>query len=357
MNTRVLLATLVLVCPTVAIAQQSTDSLAQKFEVDFAIPDAPAFELLQVDESNMLRPTTVRALTVGLSNLFEGEDGDGLQVPNAIAIEAAPFLLARGPRLTLRQYGENPGLYRMRVSAAAKRSASTGAATGVAIGLRLTLDDDADLRTDTAYLNGVTTQTGAIVDLRLRAATLMGPIPPKDTTVEQRATLKRLNDSIAALTTLTKDFIDQYSQTRWNANVADVAAGLVAASADSLGNDLKIGNLAAWGTWGRGWGDWGQLLIGGRGTFGRNDPDEDREFGGSVGARFYAGTNVYKIFLEGQSTLSTSDVPGWLFNTGGEARVYSRLWLNFSAGVNWEGSGNAHLTGRFTIKGAAPPIF
>lgn len=356
MKNLALLALVVLVCPTAALGQISPDSLAQLYEVDFAVPDAPAFELLQVDESNILRPTTVRALTAGLSNLFEGEDG-GVQVPNAIAIEAAPFLLAHGPRLTLRQYEANQTLYRTRFSAAAKRSASTGAATGVAVGVRMTLHDDSDLRTNRTYLDSVTGWTGAIIDVRMRAARLMGPIPPKDTTPEQKATLKLLADSVAVLTTMTENFIDRWSQTRWNAGMFDIAAGLVAASADSLGNDLKIGNLAAWGTWGMGWSDWGQLLIGGRGTFGRDDPDEDRGLGGSLGARFYAGTNAYKIFLEGQSTVASSDVPGWLFNTGGEARVYNRLWVNFSAGVNWEGGGDARLTGRFTIKGAAPPLF
>jgi hypothetical protein len=328
---------------------QPADSLAQRFEVDFAIPDAPAFELLQVNESSLLRPTTVRALTAGISNLFQGEDG-GIDIPDAFGIEAAPFLLARGPTLTLTQYRANPALYRMRVSAAAQRNASTGAATGIAAGIRLSLSDDADLRMNQVYIDSATAFSKAINDILVNAR--LNTRPPAQPVLTQAQT-----DSIAMLTEQTRKFVERWAQTRWNADVFDVAAGIMAASADSLGNDLKVGQLAAWGTWGRGVGDWGQLLVGGRGTFGREEPGDERGLGGDLGARFYAGTNAYKVFVEGQSTLASGDVPEWLLNTGGEARLYSRLWANFSAAITWDGGGNAHLTGRFTIKGAAPPLF
>ena len=337
---------LMAIAPAAAAAQRP-DSLAQQYEVDFAIPDAPAFELLKVDDSEILRPTTVRALTAGLSNLFQS-DGGGLQVPNAFSIEAAPFLLARGARLTLPQYRANPMLYRTRFSAAALRNAGTGAATGLGIGVRLTLRDDADLRMNQAYIDSATVLSRAINDVYVAARMRTGPPPtPIVLTEAEKDSVNRLIDP----------FRKRWEQTRWNAGVLDVAAGVTAASADSLGNDLKVGALAAWGTWGRGFGDWGQLLVGGRGTFGHREPGEDRALGGSVGARFYAGTNAYKVFLEGQSTLSSGDVPGWLLNTGGEARLYDRFWANFSAAVTWDGGGDARLTGKFTLKGAAPPLF
>jgi hypothetical protein len=338
---------LFLLAPCALAAQAPGDTLAQQFEVDFAIPDAPAFELLQVDASNILRPTTVRALTAGLSNLFE-EEGGGLQIPNAFAIEAAPFLLAQGPRLTLDAYRENRILYRTRLSAGAKRSGSTGALTGVALGLRMTLSDAADLRTDTVFLKGVTALTDSMNALRVRAIIAGGP---------NAQLTKAQQDSLTAMSGTIANFVKIWEQTRWNEDVFDVAAGLMAASADSLGNDLKMGALAAWGTWGVALQDWGQMLVGGRASYGRDDPDEERGLTGSLGTRFYAGTNVYKFFMEGQSTLASDASPGWLLHTGGEARLIDRFWMNFSAGVNWEGSGNAHLTGRFTVKAAAPPIF
>lgn len=339
-------AALVLACiPAPLVAQ--TGPVAQQFEVDFAIPDAPAFELLNVDESDILRPTTPRALAAGFSDMFRGEGG-GLEAPNAFAIEAAPFLLARGRNLSLQQYQKNPTLYGMRASAALQRSASTGAATGIALGVRLSLNNENDLRMNREYVQAANALTAAITKVYVDARMREGP-PPKPIvlTDEERESINQL----------VQPFRKRWELTQWNANVLDVAAGLSAVSADSLGNDLKVGALAAWGTWGRGFGNWGQLLLGGRGTFGRDDPDEERALGGSIGGRFYAGTNAYKVFVEGQGTLAADASPGWLVNTGGEARVLSRFWANFSAGVNWEGTGNPHLTGRFTIKAAAPPIF
>jgi hypothetical protein len=343
---RVTLALLAALAPG-CLAAQRVDSLAQQFEVDFAIPDAPAFELLDVDESSMLRPTTVRAFTVGLANFFKAEDG-GFQVPDAIAVEAAPLLLARGPRLTLPQYRASATLYRTRVSAAAQRNAATGALTGIALGLRTSLRDDADLRTDTTYIREATSLATAINAVYTGARRRIGPPPAPIVLTEAE------QDSINRLI---EPFRKQWAQTRWNATAFDLAAGVVAASADSLGNDLEVGALAAWGTWALGLGDWGQLLIGGRGTFGRNDPDEGRVLGGDLGARFYAGTNAYKIFVEGQGTLANESASGWLLNTGGEARLLDRLWANFSAAITWDENGDARLSGRFTVKGAAPPLF
>src|SRR5688572_9352368 len=93
------LVVLALLSPASALAQiqvvngsAGMDTLASKYRVDFAIPDAPAFVLVKVEDSKILRPVSVRDFALGFSN-FQDDDGD-FDVPDAFGVEVAPFLLA-----------------------------------------------------------------------------------------------------------------------------------------------------------------------------------------------------------------------------------------------------------------------
>ena len=95
------------------------DTLQKSFQVDFAIPDAPAFKLLNSEPSSILRPTTVRELTTTFSNFVQ--NGSSLTIPNAIAIEFSPGLLVSGQTLSLDAYRKLDWWYRLRVSGATLR--------------------------------------------------------------------------------------------------------------------------------------------------------------------------------------------------------------------------------------------
>ena len=44
-------------------------NLAQSYSLDFAVPDAPAFQLVHVNPSQILRPSSVRTFAFSASNL------------------------------------------------------------------------------------------------------------------------------------------------------------------------------------------------------------------------------------------------------------------------------------------------
>ncbi len=89
------------------------------YKIDFAIPDAPAFKLLEVDQSAILRPQTVRDLAVVLDG-FRGE-GNAFVVPRQLGVEFSPGLLIGGGQLHLTDYAARKALYALRLSGATNR--------------------------------------------------------------------------------------------------------------------------------------------------------------------------------------------------------------------------------------------
>jgi hypothetical protein len=132
------------VLPSIARAQTTVlanSNVMQAFtqRANFAIPDAPAFQLLEVDPSTILRPSTPREVAVNLSKFF-AEDGS-FSLPQKLAIELPPILLIKRD-LSQKELDKNPFLYSLRFSFAGERHPDTGAPARMAFGFRLhTLDE------------------------------------------------------------------------------------------------------------------------------------------------------------------------------------------------------------------------
>lgn len=317
--------------------------LAQQFETDFAVPDAPAFMLLSSVPSAVLRPTSVRALTAGFSGFAGGTDAL-VQLPRAFAVEFSPLLLARGTRLSLAQYQRRPTLYRTRVSIATQRSGA-GSATELALGARVTLYDQGDLRMNPRYVAAATGVAAAINDVYVGARRRTGPPPaPIVLTEAEQDSVNRLMEPVR----------ERWADSAWNAGAFEIAFGALAAATDSLGHDARMRSYSTWATWARGFGDWGQLLVGGRGELARDSVGTgELQPGGSLSARLYVGANAYKFFLETQGSGHRARAPEWLLHGGGEARVRPSLWANFGAGVRWD-AGTPRLVSNLGLRVAAP---
>ena len=137
-----------------AIALTSVGGTQQLKDPDFAIPESPAFQMIDTSGTRILRPATVRELAVEASNFTSG--GSSFAIPRNFAMEVAPVrLIARGTLNSDSIAAKNrveESLYRLRLSVATK-STGTGGSNGpmaAAIGVRWNLRDDADLRTTTA---------------------------------------------------------------------------------------------------------------------------------------------------------------------------------------------------------------
>ena len=301
--------------------------LAASYRVNFAIPDAPAFELLQVDPSTILRPQTVRELAVGFGS-FRDQDGD-FTVPRALAIEISPGMLMRSGDLRLTDYLAKKFLYALRLSAAALRDSAGPGPGKLALGLRMTLADEADFRTDAAYATGehVTDLTARILAVYEQARMRAGPRGQLVLLPQEEELIARVNEQIR----------ERWAARYWNADVADVAFAARAGTADSAGHDPKIDALAVWGTYAKGLGGWGQALLGLKLGTERDSLDGELRQSTSIASRLYFGSNRYKGFLEVQQTSLESRDPAWLFNSGFELAVSDWIWANFTAGIEDRG--------------------
>ena len=335
-------ALLVLTSP--AQAQNFADStltLKQLLQ-DYAVPDAPAFTILQETPSTILRPASVRMLAVAVSD-FLGSDAQ-ITLPSTFALEVSPGLLIAGNDLTLAEYRDTPWLYRMRVSVGTRRENPQTGATGLAVGLRIPLIDKADLRTNDAVIDQVNNYAMQIVNIRKNTGNpLQGggiPTPAQQTSIDS---LRNLINTTLADPAAAQDSL-------WNRMAFDLAFALGASSPDSLGKNLQLDNISAWATFAYPLGGWGQVFIAGHYQNSRMLPVKDYTSQFKGAARFYIGTNTIKTYLEAQASLV--DKANALLLTGGaEIRLYDGLWLELSAGADVSEVNNAtNLVSSFRVK-------
>jgi hypothetical protein len=299
---------------------------AHKYRVNFAVPDAPAFKLLGTDPSHILRPVTVRDLSIGLSDFLRWDNT--LALPRSFALEFSPGLLIGGKTLTLAKYQKYPQIYRTRLSIATNRPEEGSSATTLALGLRVTQIDESDLRTNISYTTEATVVATKIDSIVSEERKRFGPFVPLEQIKEIPEVKKQIDDIIDS-------FKEKWMDEKWNARILEWAIALRANSLDSLGNNLKLDNLSVWSTSAYGFGTWGQLLLGLYGAYERELPDGDYKPSVSLASRLYIGTNQYKVFTEAQSFWKQERKPDWLLNGGGEIKLSGNIWADFSAGTEY----------------------
>jgi len=305
---------LILTIVTLSFEPVTAVNDAVNTNLDFAIPDAPAFELIDVDSSKILRPATVRQLAVSASD-FTGSTTSltkSFSLPRELAIEVAPFRLGRDSLNVVSDTSDGysgkigPFLNRLRVSAASKRFEGKEGPTKLAFGLRMSFLDDADLRSaDDSY------------------HILAGRSVQVDTSKEKVVKIPE----------------DQIEKTNgvWNNTALEAAVAMRISGIDSTGKDMIVDNVSFWVTGGRGLGDQLQFLLGGRLAFEKLDRKGAFENNWTVATRMYVGNNNSKSFLEAQ--WSDSRMKGnkynLFFNSGLEHHLRDNFWLVVSAGGHW----------------------
>jgi hypothetical protein len=332
-------------------AGTSNSPFTKDYKVDFAIPDAPAFKLLEVNQSAILRPQTVKALAVAVSG-FRGQNNTFV-VPREFAVEASPALLIGGRLLPVATYNQKKALYATRVSGATRRDSA--GRSQLALGLRYSLVDEQDLRTDTAFVSDqqVTPLTRRMVDVYRAARRRIGPLDDQGNPLpivlneEEQKQIDSLNTEIKRI------FAARY----WNAKSAEVAFGARASTLDSLARDPKFDELAAWATYAHPLAKMGQLLLGVKLGSAR-DTTNAWERSNAIAGRLYIGSNEAKLFGEAQQAISPGRVTAdWLLNGGVEFRIPRVGWITASGGVESgrDGSRPRALTA-FAFKSEIPGL-
>ena len=321
--------------------QASPQDIASTFNLDFMVPKAPAFILLDADPSNLHRPGTVGQLGLALSE-FVGP-GSQITIPKAFSAEFAPWLLVDGQSLSRQEYADNPLKYRLRLSVATRREEAAGSPTTLAFGFRTSLIDGADLRTNeaapayAAFVSDLLRDaiaeedelirkirrvldsgpTQKIVDLA-RALIKAGDAKDKEAALAAaNITDHRQRDRILNLTTPPLEDLEgiigaertRLQELYWNATVVEVALAALAQAHDSSGTGIGMDRVAGWLTAGLPIGGSGQLLLGAEGGFQRDTLTTKWKPRGTLGTRLYIGTNYLKFFAEFQTDMQSGRSP------------------------------------------------
>jgi hypothetical protein len=381
-----------------SIAQTQTDASRQpgnayQLSLQLAVPSSPAFKLVDVDASTILRPTSFHQLTTAASN-FISENG-GFSLPKELGVEVAPFFLAKGRTLTLDEYQRKQLLYRFRVSAAVKQSEGAGSPTNLALGLRFSPKDATDPRTSPTLIRQLTEVTTAINRICVREAAAAGPptrfdSPGVVSCADPRGREKGLESALKAipvdsanraaerqelLTTLQAFRVHKaqvegeiaqldsqvatikttWENERWNKHGLDFAVAASGQTADSLGHDPRFAALAAWLFTAAPVRNWGQVVLGLNAQRMRDSLSAPMLWTGNVAAAFYVGGNRYKGFIEAQGSLKESAKGGALANAGAEIFILPGLWANGAAGWQLDPDDKkGRLVTRFSLRTKFP---
>lgn len=306
------------------IAQKKFSELAQDYKTYFAVPDAPAFSLLNEIPSNILRPASVKEIAVSFSSFLDDESR--FTLPKSFALEFSPGLLINGKSLTLSEYNNNKWLYRFRISGATSRSEEPSSTTDFAFGFRVTLNDESDLRANANYIKDATDLSEKIQSLYDEKRLILGP------TAEPKM-IEKLPDIIEKKNELINSFIEKWSEEKWNGNISELAFASKIASSDSLFNNVRLSKYSLWYSAAYGIGTWGQLLLGMNGNYERSDTSNEFKSSFSISSRVYIGSNKYKVHLEIQGSIIEKDKSVWLIDSGFEMRIEENIWAEFTAGI------------------------
>lgn len=318
---------------------------AQDYNLDFAIPDMPAFKALGNNPSNILRPTDIKDMAAMLQPFYSDE---GLTLPKNFALEFG-FKNVLDQQLTLEDYNEKPLnriLYHSSFSIGTSGGNSTVDPRKLALGLRTTLlSDNADLRRapeSKAFMAAVDRINFFYDQMKNQWQDengLDGPLIGAD--------LQAYDDWWAANKKIlikegTEDIIEEFEENQWNASRLDIAVAYSLLSADTTGESLRSEGLWFWATWAsRPSRDntHSQFLLGLTANFFNNDLlpsagafDDNNAI--TLNGRWYEGRNDFKGFLEYQFKHHMGlDQTMDLLNLGAEIKLKDQYWLVLSGGL------------------------
>lgn len=332
---KVLMFSIALTSSLITKAQEtvSVDSLIKNLSLNFAVPDLPAFNALDVEPGNLLRPSTPKDFSIVTDKFYNGTN---IIIPKRIAVELAPITLLKYNKLTLSQYQRNPVLYNSRISIGTLRDSTN--VSHLAIGFRTTLINKGDIKNDKNlkkvldYLHDKNKSRNEYINNELirLGMTELEFANDEQLQNELNASFDKIyagkNDSL-------NNLIQDYKRNKlWNAEKLDVAVSFVGSSSDSLAKNIQYNSLLFWITYAMPLGENGQFLIGANVHFNKIESTNYTNF--SLPARMYVGTNEIKGFVEGQYLYKQYEkTNNAILRLGCEYNLYKGLWADFSTGV------------------------
>ncbi len=380
---------------------QDLDSLTlSELKINFAVPDLPAFKTLGSEPSNLLRPSTAKALATSFSPFY---DHQKIVVPKAFAMEISPALLInanKGP-VQLITYAKNAWINSFRISLGTATVGDTG--RNLSLGVRITPIDKSDPLADVDFIKNISEHlklyrlsenvykrkfAESIIDSVKQWANQNQQPDNLDSIVDWDYFLDQKISHGADADTIWKYRYEAYKETHfsdsykdfdlwivkekedrkkynWNATKLDFAAAILSSSPDSLVKNVEFSKAQLWVTYAHKAGKSGEFLMGVTATVFKNSIDtiesqRNKTYSSvSVPMRYLIGTNRVKGFVEFQYSYETkAKISNTLIDLGAELNLIDGLWVNLTGGLtNFSHGGKTALTGNMNVKLTLPEKF
>ena len=130
-----------------------SEELDEQLRKLFDMPEVPAARALNIDNSDVARPASLRRVSASIGSLLDNNLSSG----NSLAVEVAPFLLSKPDQRTVDEYiGGNRMLESIRLSiGVANESTVEGTLNRTALGVRISLLDQRDFRYNQEFVEGI----------------------------------------------------------------------------------------------------------------------------------------------------------------------------------------------------------
>jgi hypothetical protein len=346
----------IVVCSNIINAQN--DSIKAGWgNLDYSVPESPAFSLLGNNPDNILKPTSVRSIVLNIGNYYLTS---GMTIPKNIAVEISPLLL--NSKTSLNDYNKNKFLYRTRLSIGTNMLNKGG--YEIAEGLRFTLIDKTDLRSDTEHIYALYDKCENISAILTKVKIEYSREHPEkyptpvDVTIaynKDKAFKKEIDDIVNSKIENSKDSINGFPQIKkqelWNAIIWEVGIAAMQNSTDSLINHSSFSKTGLWTTYGTHLSKNDQLLFGGK--FGMVDSNSIRYGNVAIGTRYYYGSNELRGFIQGEykyeknmSNITAS--LGCVFN------ITNGIWGQFTMNFIFDNKGDIFYSPGFNISFGTP---
>jgi len=343
-----------------------------EYRVNFAIPNSPAFNILNVYPSNILRPSNTKEISVIASGF---RNSGNLIIPNSFALEIAPWLLLSS-RKSLSDYQKSAWkrlLYNTSVSIASQRNdleAASTTASDLAAGLRVSIaGKGGDIKKETEFLaqyvfapkEKLMAKRDSLLKVFIKEKNINKPFEDSDTVIkkefEQFLKEKYYQANEDKVNADIRQAIGRYKIENWNHSSTDIAIAWRGFSEDSLLENTKSHNVYLWFTQAIRLQKWGQLLIGL--NYQLQSLQSDTSFSNIIiPARLYAGTNRIKGFLELQYEYDGNlEESAYLANFGSELNILDGLWAVINAGAEKKGNRPVQFVSNFSIRFTLPERF
>lgn len=341
-----------LFCITGIISAQP-DSISPGWgNLNYNVDQSPAFKLLGKSPDHLLQPTSAKGIAINFGNYYLT---NGSVIPKNLSVEVSPLLL--NPKLSLYDYSSKPFWYRMRISIGTNQL--DNGTFQLAEGLRFSIIDKSDLRTDALFLydlyqsciNDAKVTNKAIESyLKSHPEKGLNNVSAGELYNKDAKFKAEINSIIPALVDKQIGDIDkirtQKKKELWNAPIWEVGMAALQQSPDSLLNHARLMKVGLWSTYGTGFGKYSQLLVGIR--FEMQDSLSAWQPNLSIGTRYYYGKNELRYFIQGeygytnrQNTLTAS--AGLVFN------LTENIWGQFSLNLVYDFKGNLSFILGFNI--------